>query len=685
MSCRLGIDVGGTFTDLLVYNEQDGALQLLKTPTTTDNHLDGVARGIERFIADGELTPGDIDTVHYRTTAPAGMVLKGRGAKVGLLVTKDFEQVLHLAHARARAGQNGQGPETALAPLADLECTRGVLERVNARGEEVTPLDEAAARQAVQELIELGVSSIAISLLNAYASPVHERRLRAIVREIDDDMPVFLSSETRRECGEDARTLTTVLNAYATPSAQRDLAQFEERLQGLGCNAPIRIVRSDGGVMNAGRAAAAAAQTIASGSATGVSVAARIARQAGISDALTVDMGGTSTDLSLVRDGEAIAARETDIGGLPLKALAVDVHRSGAGGGAIAHVPVTGALRVGPDGVGAMPGPACYGRGGDRATVTDANAVLGRLPDDLLGGGMTLDLKAAEEAVGRVARQLDVETHRAAQGIVDIANEHVAGALRRIAVEQGIATSNVALMVFGGAGPLHGAGIAALTGSYPVVVPPNAGGLSALGCLQSDVRSDFVQAVMRDLAELSDGRVAEMLAKLEGYVRDELGAEGVADGSVHLTFEADLRYAGQSHELALKVARDALSVGGLQDLAEQFAALHERLHGYRLDQPIELLNLRAAGTARTGEIDLPRHDLEGEDPAAAMLGQRRVYFDGAGVNADVYDRQRLRAGNALRGPAMITQMDSTTVVPPNHTARIDAYLNILIVPDGPSA
>ncbi|MCG8694917.1 MAG: hydantoinase/oxoprolinase family protein [Minwuiales bacterium] len=678
MSCRLGIEVGRTFTNLLLFNERDGAVRLLKTPTTADDQAAAVLMGIERLIADAGVAPGDITDVRYGTTVPDDILVERRGARVGLLVTRNFEQVLHLARGEVRSPQ----PLARPTPPVDLEFTRGVPERTNARGEVVSPLDEAAARSAAQELVELGVDAIAVSLLHAYANAAHERQLRDIVHEIDEDMPVYLSSETRRECGEYERTLVTAVNAYIGPGIGRHLADFGRRLGELGGTAQISVMRADGGATNADQLANAATTAVASGPAGGVVAAAQAAHQAGLSDAFAVDMGGTSTNLSLIRDGEAPIGRQAMVDAYSVRVAAMDVRSVDVSGGSLAHVPMTGALRVGPESAGAVPGPACYGRGGNRATVTDANLMLGRLPAALLGGGMMLDMRAAEEAIGRVARELDVEPHRAAQGIVDVANERIAGALRRVAARNANEPKNLALIAFGGAGPLHANAMAALIGSFPVVVPPNAGVLAAQGHVQADSRNEFVQAVIRQLAELSDGRVGEILTKLGRYARDGLTAEGIDGDRQELTFEADLRYFGWDRELSLPLSLETLSGRGVQDMAERFAVQHERQYGFRLDQPVELVNLRAIGSAPTGAaVERHSHD-GGGDQTAAVVEERRAHFDGQPVNTHVYDRALLRPGHVLRGPAIVVQADTTTVVHPGHSAHVDAHLNILISPEG---
>ena len=340
--------------------------------------------------------------------------------------------------------------------MADLELTRGIRERISARGEVITPLDETSTRNAVRELIELGAESITVSLLHSYANPQHEQRVKAIVEEMAPEMAVSLSSEILPEFREYERTLVTVMNAYVSPSMRRYLSGFEDKLRSVNFQPSVNIVRSDGGLMSVERASQSPVHTMLSGPAGGVSGAAFMASLSGYPQALGFDMGGTSTDVSLIQDGKPTISRQTTVGYYPIKVPSVDVHSVGAGGGSIAHVPMTGALRVGPESAGAVPGPACYGKGGDRPTVTDANVVLGRLPPRLLGGKMMLDVKAAEEAVAKIARALNLDLYQAAQGILDIVNENMLGALRLVTVQKGLDPRDFALVPFGGAGPLHG-------------------------------------------------------------------------------------------------------------------------------------------------------------------------------------------------------------------------------------
>jgi N-methylhydantoinase A len=682
MSNRLGIDVGGTFTDLLLFSERSGEMRLLKTPSTPADQSVGILNGIQQLVAESGVPARDIAALLHGTTVSTNIVLEEKGAKVGLLVTENFEQVLHLARSQTPGPLAGWIIMRKPDPLADLECTRGIPERMNARGEVVKPIDENAARQAIRELIEAGVEAITVSLLHSYANPEHERRLKALIEEIKPTIPVSLSSEILPEFREYERTLVTVMNAYVGPRMRRYLSGFEEKLHQIQFEPSVNIVRSDGGLMSVERASRSPVHTMLSGPAGGVSGAAFMAGLAGHPQALGFDMGGTSTDVSLIQDGKPTISRNTSLGYYPLKVPSVEVHSVGAGGGSIAHVPMTGALRVGPESAGADPGPACYGKGGDRPTVTDANVVLGRLPPRLLGGKMVLDIKAAEEAVSKVARVLGLDLHQAAEGILDIVNENMLGALRLVTVQKGLDPRDFALVAFGGAGPMHGNAMGVIAGCYPVIVPPTPGVLSALGFLYSDVKNEFAQTFVRIIDDADASEISDTLARLGREARAWLREEGIAEQQHRLHYEADVRYFRQGYEFALEVDPERLGDGALGDLAARFGLAHERLYGFKLDHPVELVNLRAIGTGIVEKIRFPKFEKEAADARAAIIEQHRVYFDGAFMSANVYDRERLRAGNRIRGPAIVVQMDATTVIHPNHVGDVDEYLNILIRPEG---
>ena len=684
MAGRLGIDVGGTFTDLLLFEEDSGAIHLLKTPSTPEDQSVGIFTGIQKILAEAGSSPSDIQAILHGTTVSTNIVLEESGAKVGLLVTKNFEQVLHLARSQTPGPLAGWITMIKPDPLADLELTRGVPERTNARGEILTPLDEARAREAIQELISAGAESITVSLLHSYANPAHELRLKAMIQEADAEVPITLSCEILPEFREYERTLVAVMNAYVRPRMRKYLKSFEDKLRDIEFSPHVNIVRSDGGLMSVERASDFPVHTMLSGPAGGVSGAAFVASLAGHPDALGFDMGGTSTDVSLIQDGKPMISRQTSLGYYPIKVPSVDVHSVGAGGGSIAHVPMTGALRVGPESAGAAPGPACYGRGGDLPTVTDANVVLGHLPPSMLGGEMTLDVAAAEEAVGKIGRALGLDLHQAAQGILDIVNENMFGALRLVTVQKGLDPRDFALVAFGGAGPMHGNAIGKLAGCYPVIVPPTPGVLSALGFLYSDVKNEFAKTFIRNLGDVQAGEVIEVLSTLGRDAKSWLQEEGIEDQAQDLHYQADIRYFRQGYEFSMDINPDALSNGGLRDLEDRFGTAHERLYGFRLTAPVELVNLRAVGTGRVTKIGFPKFESEGPDPSAAIVDEHRVHIEGGFVASKIYDRNLLKAGNRITGPAVIVQKDSTTVVHPEHVGEVDEYLNILILPQSAS-
>ncbi len=680
MSSRLGIDVGGTFTDLLLFNEATGDIHLLKTPSTPEDQSVGILTGIKKIVAESGVAPPDIRTLLHGTTVSTNIVLEGKGARVGLLVTENFEQVLHLARSQTPGPLAGWITMIKPEPMADLEATRGVSERITARGDVIKPLDEGQARSAIRELLELGVESITVSLLHSYADSQHEERVKALIREQDAELPVSLSSEILPEFREYERTLVAVMNAYVRPSVRRYLEGFEQRLNEIQFSPHVNIVRSDGGLMSVQRASEFPVHTMLSGPAGGVSGAAFISSLAGQPNALGFDMGGTSTDVSLIQDGKPTISRQTSLGYYPVKVPSVEVHSVGAGGGSIAHVPMTGALRVGPESAGAVPGPACYGRGGELPTVTDANVVLGHLPPSLLGGEMALDAGAAETAVAKIGHALGLDVYQAAQGILDIVNENMLGALRLVSVQKGLDPRDFALVAFGGAGPMHGNAVARLAGCFPVIVPTTPGVLSALGFLYSDVKNEFARTFIRNIADTNPGQVSELLTELGSEAKAWLREEGVDESRQELQYQVDVRYFRQGYEFSLDINPDALTNGGLGDVESRFGSAHERLYGFRLNAPVELVNLRAVGTGQVEKVNIPRSEKNAEDGSAAVVDQHRVYFDGSFLTANIYDRKRLGAGNRVAGPAVILQDDTTTVIHPDHVGDVDEYLNILIYP-----
>jgi N-methylhydantoinase A len=682
MSLTLGVDVGGTFTDLLLFNQQTGHQVRTKTPSTPADPSLGVLAGIDKICRAAQISAAQITHIMHGTTVATNAVLEGKGARVGLITTEGFKQILHLARSWTPGPLAGWIIMEKPDPPAAIEYTREAKERIDTHGTIVTPLDEAALRDALHDLVGQGIEALTISLINSYTNQIHEKRIKAIAQELFPDLPVTTSSEVLPEFREYERALTAVMNSYVRPTVSTYLRNFAAQLTDHGLHAEVNILRSDAGLMTLRMAQERPVYAVMSGPAGGVAGALFTATKAGFDNILTLDMGGTSTDVALCQDGTQTIARETTLGYFPIKVPSVDVRSIGAGGGSIAHVPeITNALRVGPQSAGAEPGPACYGQGGTQPTVTDANVVLGHLPPRLLGGEMRLDEDAARAAVESVGRKLGLDVYRAAQGIVDIVNENMHGALRLVSVQRGYDPRDFALVAFGGAGPLHANAVASLIGAFPVIVPPAPGVLCATGEVCCDYREEFARTVLRTLDQLPATEVELLLQELGTEAAGWLEREGIPRSQQEIFYNADMRYFRQGYELPIAMTLGDLQTHGTEILADRFHALHEQLYHFRLDAACEIVNLRAVALGKGARLSLTAADLDGPSAAHAQTDEHRIYFDGDFLPTPIYDRAKLRPGNQLVGPAIVTEMDSTTVVLPHCTAEVDRYANILIRPN----
>jgi N-methylhydantoinase A len=688
MSYRLGVDVGGTFTDVLLVDEDSGSTWRAKTASTPSDQSVGVLHGIDKVCAEAGIDRATVAHVLHGTTVATNAILEGKGATVGLVTTEGFRQVLQIARSFVPGGLAGWIIWPKPEPLAALENTVEVPERIGSDGKVVRELDEKAARVALRALRDNGVEALAVSLINAFANDRHERRIAELAAEELPGVEVSLSSVVLPEMREYERALTTVANGYVQPHVARYVASLSAKLTAEGVPADLSILRSDGGLCAAGAAIAAPVTMLLSGPAGGVTGAVWVAEQSGHTELITFDMGGTSTDVALVQRAQARIGRETKVGDLTVRASAVDVRTVGAGGGSIAHVPeLTKALRVGPQSAGAEPGPAAYGKGGAQPTVTDANVVLGYLPTALAGGEITLDRDAARAAVQTIADAMGLPSaEAAAAGIVDIVNENMLGGLRLVSVQQGFDPRDFALVAFGGAGPLHANALGRLTGAWPVIVPPSPGVLCALGDATTSTRDESARTVLRKLGDLEPGELATIFRELAETAAQRLVDQGVPAAQQTTSYAADLRFVGQGNELPVTFGAGLLdSADGPRLLAERFDAEHERLFSFTLPVDHELVNARATVTGarpRVAPIRLERGD---GDPSAARTGDTRIYVDGAFVDAGLYDRLKLRAGDVVPGPAIVLEMDSTTLVLPGHAATADPSGSLLIRPTHPEA
>lgn len=684
-SYRLGVDIGGTFTDGVVVREQDGAVTITKVLTTPDDQARGFLEALGRLAEETGLAPEELRSILHATTAATNAVLERRGAAVGLITTRGFRDVQEIARQIRHELYNLQTDKPA--PLVPRRLCLEVTERLNYLGEVLEPLDEADVLAAIEQFRAEGITSIAVCLLHSYRNPQHEQRIGALLREHYPEAVVSLSSDIAPEIREYWRTSTTVVNAYVAPIVRRYLDNLEQRLRASNYGAPVLIMQSSGGVVGAAAARERPVAMLESGPAAGVASAAYFANLAGFPNAISFDMGGTTAKAGLVLNGRPSVLPEFEAGsrhgtgagvvrgsGYPILTPVVDLVEISSGGGSQAWVDAGGLLRVGPHSAGADPGPACYGRGGELPTVTDANLMLGRLnADNFLGGRMRLDTEAAKTAISKVAEQLGLDVMRTAAGIVTIADTAMMQAIRLITVQRGYDPRTFALVAFGGAGPLHAVTLANELGVEAVIVPPSPGVASAMGLLLSDLRFDVAGTVLRPLSEVTPDEINAMLADLEREALAALEREGVPAEYRALERQAELRYVGQSWRLPTDLPNAALTADDLPAIKAGFDAVHAQRYGYSVpEEPAELVSLRVIGIGRLPRPQFREPPQGGADSSAARTGTRSVHFGDAGglQEAGVYNRYALHLGNLVPGPAVVEEMDSSTVIAPGYTAEV---------------
>jgi N-methylhydantoinase A len=680
---RLGVDVGGTFTDLLLLDEKNSRTYTAKVPSTPSDSSIGVLNGIEKICSEAGINAHDIAEVMHGTTVATNTVLTKAGATVGLVTTKGYRDVLQIARSFVPGGLGGWVIWNKTLPLAPLELTIEASERIGAKGEVLDPLDENALRAELQSLLGRGIEALTIALFNSYANDVHEQRIAAIARELAPGIPVSTSASIMPEMYEYERTETTVVNSYVRPVVSRYVSNLQSELQSrMGNNVMLQILRSDGGLSSAQAAMDQPVNLLMSGPAGGVSGALWVARQAGFKDLLTFDMGGTSTDVALIQNGIARTRRETRVGDVTVRAPSIDVRTVGAGGGSIAYVPeLTKALRVGPQSAGADPGPAAYSKGGEEPTVTDANVVLGYLPSDArLGGDMNISRDAAVKAIQKIADGLGVTLETAAEGIIKIVNENMCGALRLVSVEQGYDPRDFALIGFGGAGPLHVNALSRLINSWPAIIPPGPGVLCAYGDATTRLRNESSQTYVTPISETNDGAIRNMLEGMQRSAAESLASEGVSTAEQQTQYEIDIRYIGQGMKLTVSMTPEEFNAEGLAGVTSRFDREHEQLFTFALDAEHELVGLRAVVQGAEKAFVNPDRGSGSADCSAARVQSTRIYHEGQWCEGNIYDRARLQPNNRIVGPAIVMEMDSTSVILPNHVGVVDQGGNIIIWP-----
>lgn len=684
MSYRLGVDVGGTFTDLLLINEQNGQTFTAKVPSTPEDSSIGVLNGIARVCEESGVDVSKIDRVMHGTTVATNAVLTGKGAKVGLVTTDGFKQTLQVARSFCPGGLGGWVSFVKDPLLAPLELTIEATERMSAQGETVTQLDEAALEHDLKKLKATGqVEALTICFINAYLNGNHEQRAKAVAAKIFTDIPISISSDVVPEMQEYERTETTVVNSYVRPEVARYVENLQNSLtQKMGDNVHLSILRSDGGLASARASSESPVNLLMSGPAGGVSGAIHFCSKAGYDNILTFDMGGTSTDVALIQNAKARIRRETRVGDVTVRAPSVDVRTVGAGGGSLAFVPeLTKALRVGPESAGASPGPAAYMKGGVEPTVCDANVVLGYLPSDVqLGGKMKIDKAAAIAAVKKVADAMEITVEEAAEGIVKIANEAMFGALRLVSVEQGFDPREFALVGFGGAGPLHANALGKLTQAWPTIIPPGPGVLCAYGDATTSIRDEASRTFVKLLKNTTKEELQNALVDLKARAGATLLADGIEQDKQDITFQADVRYTGQAFQLSIEFTEAELDKQGLAVLKDQFDHEHTQLFTFALEEGHEIVMIRAIATAQSGDLpDMPMGET-GTTLEECEIAKSEIYYEGDFHATTIYDRNKMHNGMVIIGPAIVSEMDSTSVILPGFDASVDAVGNLLINP-----
>jgi N-methylhydantoinase A len=675
---RVAMDIGGTFTDVVTYDDEAGALTASKASTTPEDLSEGVISGLAAVVD----APADISFLVHGTTQGLNAFLERRGVPVLLLATAGAEDTYHIARGpRARLYDlHYRKPE----PLVPRRDTLGITGRLAADGTELLPLDEQAVRDATAVARQRGLGAIAIAFLFSYQNPAHELRAREIVlEELGEDFTVSLSHEAAKEWREYERTSSAVVESYTGPIVRRYLSNLESRLRERGLAVPLHVMQSSGGILTADSARGRPLQTLLSGPVGGAMACAELSRAAARPHLIGIDMGGTSFDVSLIVDGEPDVSAEAQLEGLPMLMSVVNIHTVGAGGGSVAWVEA-GGLRVGPRSAGARPGPACYAHGGTEPTVTDANLVLGRIdPDGFAGGSMSLDVDRAVAAVEGLGARFGLDAVAMAEGVCDVANSKMAQAIRTITVSRGVEPRDSSLVAFGGAGPMHAVFLARELGIAETIVPRFPGAFSAWGMLQTRIRKDLTQPYFSLDADLDGAGMAALLAGIERDALATLGEEGVPERDRAVSHAVDIRYEAQEYTLTVPLtdAAEPAQADFLDLVARRFADMHKSRYGHaNLGAPIEFVTLR---TTAFGDLGRP-------EPQKWPLAQspefphevRQVVFDGEARDTVVVRRDDLLAGHALTGPAVVVEDTATTVVPPGYELTVDELGSMIIRVEG---
>jgi N-methylhydantoinase A len=687
---RIGIDTGGTFTDVVALDESTGAVVTTKTPTTPADPSVGFMNGVRKIREQVGFATDQISGISHGTTIATNALLQEQFPGLGLVVTRGFQGILEIARQSVPQGYGNSYFWVKPERIVPLHFVQEVTERTDFRGRTLREFDEADAERVAAWFRDRGVTAVGVCFLHAYADGEHERRMRDVLRRVHPDAAVSISSEVLPEYREYERAVTTLIDAFVKPRVARYVGQIQRRVEDeVSPSVPFYVMKSNGGVISAREVAEQPITTILSGPAAGALGAAHLALAAGFERILTLDGGGTSTDVSLVDAGLPSLTTEGWVSRYPVKVPMIDIVTIGTGGGSIAWRGTDGALRVGPRSAGADPGPMCYARGGTEPTITDATLVLGRIPPHLLGGEIGLDASLAAQGVDDLAAGLGLPRERVADGILEIAGWSQANAVRQVSVKRGLDVREYALVAIGGSGPLLAGKLVDLLSLKAAVVPPSPANVSALGLLTVDLKNDYVVTSVMFDDRLDLARAEASYQRLEAEARDALRREGFSEDQVQIVRSADMRYFGQASEVRVDTPDGPLTRAAADVAVSSFHTAHERTYGFSYRQAhaqgaatgrqrVEWVNLRVTGIGPMRRPPVSRVEPLAGDPSRALTGRRPVFFDGAFVDTPIYDRSRLGAGDTLNGPVIVEEFGSTTMVLPSLIARVDDFGNLIL-------
>ena len=687
----LGIDIGGTFTDLVLAAETSHQIHNAKTLTTPDDPVAGVMDGVRQVLSQAGASAHEIQRVVHATTLATNLILERKGARVGFITTDGFGDMFQISKQRATGLDRYNLLYVRPPAFVPREMVVEVAERLNAQGEVLVPLDQRQAQEAIAALAAKRPEAVAVCLLHSYANPAHEQQLGEMIKKRMPGIYVALSSEVWPEFQEYERGATTLLSAYVGPMMSAYVGRLEQELSGAGARSVLQIMQSSGAVMTAPMAARKAAYSLESGPAAGVIATAHLGRTCKLPNLISFDMGGTTAKVGLIRDGKPTITHNFCVGGSvssgarstgePIKMPVIDLVEVGAGGGSIATIDSGGFLQVGPQSAGAAPGPACYGFGGTQATVTDANVMLGYLnPDYFLGGKMKIFPERSHDAIAELGRKLGLEPVAVAHGIYELANARMGSALRLITVQRGIDPREFALVAFGGAGPIHVVKVAEQFRIPTIIIPPSPGVASAYGLLVSDVAYDFVTTQIMPATPDSIPRIREIFAALEGSGREALYAEGIEERNVVLARTVEVRFVHQQHDLPIALPNEEITPATIAQAEQRFRDRYFELYRVKTDDPCRFVNFSVRATGIVPKPQVTRIAAGDGNPARALKGTRKI-FSGERrefVEGKVYDRRQLQNGDRLEGPAVLEEPDSTTICPAGYSITVDPFLNVVL-------